>query len=411
VNSGTHNAHLSTEQLQALLEGELPSRDLTHAEAHLADCARCSGELDAWRVLFEDLGDLGGHGPHEGFADRVMASVNQPEAPSLAARIRDGLRSGVGATRGEHVSVDTLQDFLEGSLAARRAEHIERHLEGCGACAAEADEWLALMRGLDGLESFAPAESLADRVMAAVDVRARLPLAARLRARLTALLGAPVSEHVPAGILQDFVDAALPARAMARIQAHVSGCAGCAGEAEAWQGVVARLDTLERHEPSQGFADRVMVGLKAAPAGAAVMTRPIRWRVAAAARRLVPQTREAWAALTGIAVTPAVTVGLMFYAVFSHPTLTLGSLAAFVWWQMTDLAGATLTAVTGAVVQGTEAVGAPALFDVLASAPGMVAGGVLAYTMICALALRVLYKNLLTNRRSNGRYVHASTAS
>jgi hypothetical protein len=82
-----------------------------------------------------------------------------------------------------------------------------------------------------------------------------------------------------------------------------------------------------------------------------------------------------------------------------------------VWWQVTDLAGAALTAMTGAAVQGTEAVGAPALFELLASAPGMVAGGVLAYTMICALALRVLYTNLLTNRRSNGRYAHASTAS
>jgi anti-sigma factor RsiW len=409
VKNDTHNAHLSAEQLQALLEGELPSRDLLHAEKHLTGCARCSGELDAWRVLFEDLGAVSGHRPHEGFADRVMASVEVPEPRSLGERLRE--RVHAGSTAREHPAVDVLQDFLEGSLAARRAESIEQHLGSCGPCAEEADAWLLLMRRLDGLEGFSPATGFSDRVMALVDVRERLPLIARVRRRFAGLMDAPTSEHVPAGLLQDFVDAALPGRAMARVEAHLGGCSTCAGEARAWQTVAARLDTLDRHVPSEGFGDRVLTGLREARARAALAPRPLPARLAAAARRLVPQTREAWAALSGIAVTPAVTVGLVFWVVFSHPTLTLGSLASFAWWQLSDVAGAAASALATAAVQSTEAFGAWSLVESLASAPAMVAGGVVAYTMICALALRVLYKNLIANRPTEGRYAHVSTAS
>jgi anti-sigma factor RsiW len=407
VKRNDHDKHLSAEQLQALLEGELPYRDLTRAEEHLTGCARCSAELDAWRVLFGDLGTLRGHRPHEGFADRVMASVEMPEPRSLAERLRDRVQANVG----EHPGVEVLQDFLEGGLAARRAERIERHLETCAGCAEEAEGWLVLMRRIEGLERFTPSERFAERVMAGVEVRERLPLAARLRKRLTTLLGAPRSEHVPAGVLQDFVDAVLPARAMARVEAHLGDCGVCAGEARVWQSVAARLDTLERHAPSESFSDRVLAGFREAQAGVALAPRPPWARIAAAARRLVPQTREVWAALSGVAVTPAVTVGLIFWAVFSHPTLTLGSLVSFVWWQLGDLAAVAVSSGAAALLQGTEVLGTSSLFESLASAPVMVAGGVVAYTLVCALALRVLYKNLIANRPSDGRYAHVPSAS
>ena len=107
------NEHLSAERLQAFLEGDLPDGEAVHVEEHLAGCARCSAELDGWRILFEDLGGLAPHRPIEGFADRVMAGVQTGRVPAL----------------GEHVAADVLQDFLEGSLAARKASRIEAHLE------------------------------------------------------------------------------------------------------------------------------------------------------------------------------------------------------------------------------------------------------------------------------------------
>ena len=119
---------------------------------------------------------------------------------------------------------------------------------------------------------------------------------------------------------------------------------------------------------------------------------------ATAAWRLVPQTRQALAALSGVAVTPVVIVGLMAYAVFSHPALTIGSFLSFAWWQVSDLASGAMVA----LLQNTGTPGASSLFEMLAAAPVPVAGGVILYTVASAFALRVLWKNL---------HAHASSTS
>jgi hypothetical protein len=135
------------------------------------------------------------------------------------------------------------------------------------------------------------------------------------------------------------------------------------------------------------------------------------WRLGSAARRLVPRTREAWAALSGAAVTPAVIVGLMAWAVFSHPTLTLGSLASFVVWQLVDVGTVLFSGVSASLGGALEALGAGALVDTLATAPIMMVGAVLAYSLLCVLAFRVLYRNVLSSRSLRDRYVHGSAAS
>jgi hypothetical protein len=134
----------------------------------------------------------------------------------------------------------------------------------------------------------------------------------------------------------------------------------------------------------------------------AIAPSPAWSRLTAAASRLVPQTRQAWAALSGVAVTPVVIVGLMAYAVFSHPTLTVGSLLSFAWWQVSDLATGALTALSGAVLQNASGLGVSTLFEMLVAAPLLVAGGVIVYTVASALAVRVLWRNL---------YAHASPIS
>ena len=270
MKNRTHTIHLSAEQLQAFLDGELPEREALAAEEHLAGCARCASELDGWRVLFDDLGTMRGADsftPSLGFAERVMADVVVP-----------GL--------GEHVSTELLQDFLDGALAARRAHPVEEHLRACAPCTAEADAWLALSRRLEQLESFAPSDAFSERVMAAVEIRARSTALGRLRERVGALLGSSAPEHVPTGILQDFVDDALPARAIARLEAHLDGCDRCANELRAWQAVAARLETLERYAPAPGFDERVITELRARRAARAVTAPAPAWtRVAAAVSR------------------------------------------------------------------------------------------------------------------------------
>ena len=143
--------HLSAQRMQAFLDGELPSRDIASVEEHLAGCVRCSSEVDGWRVLFEDLGGLGPVGPTEGFAERVMSGVTLPGA-------------------GAHIAPDVLHDFLDGQLAARRAQKAEQHLQACGSCTAEADAWISVLQRLDRMERFNPSEGFAARVMDQVEV-------------------------------------------------------------------------------------------------------------------------------------------------------------------------------------------------------------------------------------------------
>ena len=379
--------HLSAERMQAFLDGELPAREVASVEEHLTSCARCSAELDGWRVLFEDLGGLGGLGPEHGFADRVMAGVTLPGA-------------------GAHVDSPVLLDFLDGALPVRRAREVEAHLRACAPCTAEADDWIAVLRRLDGLERFTPSEGFGERVMARVEVPARRPLAARLRERFASVAAAPVPEHVPLGILQDFVDGTLPSRAVARVEAHVGGCARCAGELHAWRALQHGLEGLGHHAPSPGFAERVMAEVTIQQTAKALTPVSVWWKAGSAARRLVPRTRQAWAALSGAAVTPAAIVGLMAWVLLSHPTLTLGSLASFFAWQVVDVGSALFSGFGAVSARAVNALGAGALVEAVTSTPLVVVALGLAYLVLCALAFRVLRRNLFNRRSFGGRYAH-----
>ena len=315
----------------------------------------------------------------------------------------------------DHPSAERLQAFLEGEAPAKELVALEAHVTSCARCAADLESWRGLFEGLGSLRAHRPFEGFADRVMAHVVVHPSQPLAVRIRRSLRDLWAGAQVGHVATERLQDFVEGVLPRRRATGVSAHLGGCATCAAEADAWRALSRRLNALERFAPGEAFAARVMAEVRV-PAPTAVAARrpasaPAGRRVLLAwASRLVPQTRRAWAALSGVAVTPAVTAGLVLYAVFSHPTLTPSALAAFAWWQLTDLASAAWGGVSGALVQSGELFGAYSLFDTLASAPLALAGGVLAYSIVSALALRVLYKNLITSHRHShllgGAQVH-----
>lgn len=396
MKNRTHDRHIGAEQLQAFLDGALPERDAAAIEEHLEACARCSSELDGWRVLFDDLGTMTGtesFTPSLGFADRVMAEVAVP---------------GPGA----HVATELLHDFLDGALGARRARPIEEHLRACPPCTAEVDAWIAVTRRLEELGSFAPSQGFAERVMAAVEIRERTTVLSRLTHRALKLARPSAPGHVPTGILQDFVDGVLPARAVARLEAHLDGCPRCTDQLQSWQAVAARLETLERYAPAPGFDARVIAEFRARRAARALTAPPPLWaRAAAAASRFAPRTREAWAAVTGVAFTPAVIAGLAAWTVFSHPTMTLGALASFVWWQVAEFGSTGLTALSGVLFQGVDSFGARWLFDALTAAPLVVAGVALVYSVLCALALRVLHRNLFMDRSRRDRLAHATVAS
>ena len=312
--------HVSAEELQALLEGELPSRNRARTEEHLASCARCSEELEAWRLLFSKLGDLPALAPREAFGERVMAGVQLPESIPLAARVRERLAALLPAAGNAHPTGERIQDFVEGLLPARQAARTRRHIEDCKACAREAEEWRGLMGSLSALPHRAPGEAFAERVMASVRVRAPVPVAA-------------------------------PAARLAPIWARALAFAG----------------------------------------------------------GLVPRTRKAWAALSGVAVTPAATLGLVFYAIFSHSALTPGALSAFLWWKANDLAVATWHAFVSHVLESETLFQLYSLLDAVVKAPWALAGGLAVLSVLMGGALWVLYKNLIATEPADGGYAHVES--
>lgn len=409
--SRKHVEHLSPERLQALLEGELSRRERASAEKHLESCARCSAELDGWRVLFEGLDGLGSPRPIHGFAERVMSQVSIDELEPLGTRVRGRLQAGLAGDPEGHLSEETIQDLLEGAYGPRRTKRLEEHLAACTECSLEFDTWAVVFSGLDGLSGFAPGTGFRERVMARVDTTATLPLGARMGRHLARLVKGDTTAHLPEALLQDFVDGGLSPRAVARVRAHVGSCSSCASEVHAWRRLHVDLRAIERPAPADGFRERVMAAYRIEQMVQAAAPVPLRSGLAVAVRRTLGRPRETMAALSGMAVTPLAIFGVAMWAVFSHPTVTVGSLLSFVGWQIADLVRLTGSAVGGTFTRAVTAVGGPSAVETLSNSPVLLAAAVIGYVIVAALALRVLHRNLVADRPAESGYAHARLAS
>jgi anti-sigma factor RsiW len=311
-----------------------------------------------------------------------------------------------------HPSAELLQALLDGDVSPRERTRLEEHVASCTRCAEELAGWSVLFDDLDELGALGPSEGFRARVMAGVRVPARLPLAARIRTRLAALAPARgrSTEHLDAGLLQDLADGALGARRASRARTHLEVCPTCTDGLAGWEPLFARLSGLDRLDPGEGFADRVMACLAAASEKAAVRRREPAWaRALAAARRFLPRTRRAWAALSGAAVTPAVTLGLLLYTVFSHPTLTPQALASYAFWQMTDLLLAAWDGLLSGGPTLARSLGLDGLVGAMVDAPLIAAAGLAIYAVAFVVAVRILYTNLI-GRTPRTRYAPASAS-
>ncbi len=335
----------------------------------------------------------------------------------------------------EHPSAERLEAFVDGALPAKAARSVEGHVASCVRCAAEVEGLQRLFAELEALPRLVPLEGFAGRVLQSVSPAGSLSLGDRLAARADTVLAGV--KHPSSMRIQDFVEGLLPGGASGRVSMHLEGCTACRANADVWRAFLrqldglghvavpegfteavltrraleAQLDALAHLEPSAGFADRVMAAVHVPPLSAAApAAAPERsWgRLLSAARRRVPTGRQAWAALSGVAVTPVVTAGLVIWAVFSHPTLTPGALLSFTGWKIADAftfgAGVASTALM-------ESAGAFRLFTAVQSAAGsptLVAVAFLAFSVGTIAALWVLYTNLVTTHPVDGRYAHAS---
>lgn len=71
-------SHLPAETIERLLDGELGPEEQAAAEAHLAGCAACAGELESLAALFAELGALPPEQPPVDLRPLVLARVAPP---------------------------------------------------------------------------------------------------------------------------------------------------------------------------------------------------------------------------------------------------------------------------------------------------------------------------------------------
>ncbi|MDA0312420.1 MAG: zf-HC2 domain-containing protein [Gemmatimonadetes bacterium] len=309
----------------------------------------------------------------------------------------------------DHLSAERLQAFLDGDLSVTGSASVEGHVSSCVRCSAEIDGWRLLYSDLGALASVRPHEGFHDRVMSSVAMPEGRSLAVRLRDRVSGWVPSLGDSHVSAEKLEELMEGFLPARQVARVEAHLGICASCTAQATDLQSVFLALDRLGHMGVPDDFANRVMAEVRISASLARPAGVPMWNRALALASRMVPQTREAWAAVSGVALTPAVTVGLLVYAVFSRPTMTPGALASYLWWQLSDAAAAGASTVTAFALQSLQASGMSTIYGAIASAPILVAAGFTLYAFACLFALRVLYTNLVSSRPL-GRHAHVTTS-
>lgn len=308
------NRHLTAERIQALLDGHLSDGEFADAQEHVVFCSRCHADLEAWQLLYAELGGLAEIGPSSDFAARVLEHLpTHAETLSWRQRVRAWI-----AVRGrnamEHLSPERLQDYIQGLVPARQVARIEAHLSGCTACRSDVATWQELFEGLGTLDSMEPADGFYERVMA---------------------------QH--------------------RVLQLV----------EAWEPVAARVGAF------------------------------------ALVRRLVPRTRRAWAAVAGLAVPPITIGSVLLFEVFSNPALTPGYLASFLSWKVTELGTALGSRLMDGAVESAATFQAYAVIDHLSGSPLIALAGAVVFAALSASAAWILYANLVHSRRTEHPYAQA----
>jgi anti-sigma factor RsiW len=80
----------------------------------------------------------------------------------------------------EHLDPERLQDYVEGLLPARQMARVSAHLEACGGCRGEEEQWRSLIQGIEKLPVMAPSRAFASHVMGQIRIGRRVrPVAAR----------------------------------------------------------------------------------------------------------------------------------------------------------------------------------------------------------------------------------------
>jgi anti-sigma factor RsiW len=172
--------HLTAERIQAFLDDALSRDDRAEVQEHATFCGRCHAELEAWQFLYSELGGLPELSPAPNFRDRVLAGLDTALPAAQAAQRRFGWLRRRAVRAAEHLDPERLQDYVEGLLPARQMARVSAHLEACGGCRGEEEQWRSLIQGIEKLPVMAPSRAFASHVMGQIRIGRRVrPVAAR----------------------------------------------------------------------------------------------------------------------------------------------------------------------------------------------------------------------------------------
>ena len=162
--------HLTAERIQAFLDDALSRDERAEVQEHATFCGRCHTELETWQLLYSELGELPELSPAPNFRDRVLAGLDTTVPAASAEKRRYGWLRRRAVRAAEHLDPERLQDFVEGLLPAPQMARVSAHLEACGGCRGEEEQWRSLIQGIEKLPVMAPSRAFASRVMGQIRI-------------------------------------------------------------------------------------------------------------------------------------------------------------------------------------------------------------------------------------------------
>jgi len=163
--------HPSQETLQSFLDGGVSQERMQPLHDHLSSCAKCSAELEAWRLLSQAFDHLPAVDPGTDFTDRVMSELPEPRRRWISLWFPGSLF--VGKEVDQHVGPRLLEDLVDGVVPKRQEKRLLEHLGGCAECSKDLARARQVFGALNQIEHLATSRGFTDRVMAAIDVERR----------------------------------------------------------------------------------------------------------------------------------------------------------------------------------------------------------------------------------------------
>jgi anti-sigma factor RsiW len=205
--------------------------------------------------------------------------------------------------------------------------------------------------------------------------------------------------HPSAERLNAYVENVLDEGDGAVVASHLLGCEGCRTEVAELRSLFDALAGLPELVPSAGFAGRVMARVR--------VRRPLLERALEWLERLAPSTTRGWVLATGVAALPVLATCAIGWWLLSHPgvtpqtlwlmasSLTEQAMSSGWQWAWARLAGTTLAATAGALLEAGESLGRGGL--------GLAA---VMFATLTLGSLYILYQNLF--RTDERRTEHAT---